>query len=400
MITPAYLCDVIRTPFAPEGGCLSSLRADDLAALPLLALVERYPGLDWEQLSDVVLGCTYQAGEELRDIARTAALLADLPVSVPGVTLNRQCGSGLEAIGTAARAIKSGEISMVIAGGIESASRQTLLQGQGDASPAIDAARFGESPHRPSTHPLMKIQYGNESAIASAARMARELNIEREAQDAYAWASHQKAGGALRAGWMAEGMMPVTLAQKNGDPVIVTQDELQAPASLQALADQAPLLSETSITAGNASHAGDGAVAALLACEKAAHKYSLLPKARLLGMAVTGVTPGFAGIGAAAAARKLLVQIGLNLEQMEVIELHETFAVHALAVLRDWGLRDDDARINPLGGTLAYGDPVGASGARLVWSAMQTLHRLKGRYALCAMCVGSGQGIALVMERV
>ncbi len=393
MITPAYLCDAIRTPFGREGGHLSSLRADDLAALPLLALIERYPGLDWEQVADVMLGCAHQAGEELSDIARTAALLADLPASVPGVTLNRQCGSGLEAIGAAARAIKSGEISMVLAGGVESASRLSLMLDNGDA-PHPEALR------RPFIHPLMKIQYGDETAIVSADRMARELNIEREAQDAYAWASHQKAKAAQQQGWMMDEMTPVTLAQKNGDPLIVAEDELHPPASLQELADYDPLLNEVGVTLGNTSQAGDGAVAALLACEKAAHKYSLLPKARLLGMAVTGVVPGLAGIGAASAARKVLVQIGLNLEQMEVIELHEAFAVHALAVLRDWGLRDDDARVNPMGGTLAYGDPAGASGARLVLSAMHSLHRIKGRYALCAMCVGSGQGIALVIERV
>lgn len=400
MMTPAYLCDAIRTPFGREGGRLSSLRADDLAALPLLALIERHPGLDWEQVCDVVLGCAHQVGEELNDIARTAALLADLPVSVPGVSLNRQCGSGLEAIGTAARAIKSGEISMALAGGIESASRLALLQGSSYALHAIETAQHLASPHRYFIHPLMKIQYGDETAIASADRLAHELNIERDAQDAYTWASHQKARAAQQAGWLKDELTPVALAQKNGDPLIVAEDELHTPASLQALADRAPLLGDATITAGNTSHAGDGAVAALLACEKAAHKYSLLPRARVLGMAVTGVAPGVAGIGAAAAARKLLVQIGLNLEQMDVIELHEAFAVHALVVLRDWGLRDDDARVNPQGGTLAYGDPIGASGARLVLSAMQSLHRIKGRYALCAMCVGSGQGIALAMERV
>jgi acetyl-CoA acetyltransferase family protein len=400
MITPAYLCDAIRTPFCPEGGRLASLRADDLAALPLLALIERHPGLDWEQVADVVLGCAHQIDEEQGDVARTASLLADLPASVPGVTLNRECGSGLEAIGAAARAIKSGEIGMALAGGIESSSRLASRPGREGGSSDYGDTSKKEMIRRRSMHPMMRVQYGDESAIAVADRMARELRIERDAQDAYTWYSHQKAVTADRLGWLAAELAPVTLARTNGDPLIVEADELHPPSSPQALTDRMPLLPEGSVTAGNVAFPGDGACGALLACEKAAQKYSLLPRARILGMAVTGVEPGLSGIGAAAAVRKLLVQVGLNLEQVDVIELHEAFAVHALAAIRDWGLRDDDPRVNPHGGALAYGDPVGASGARLVTSAMHVLHRLKGRYALCAMCVGSGQGIALAMERV
>jgi acetyl-CoA acyltransferase len=400
MITPAYLCDAIRTPFSREGGRLASLRADDLAALPLLALIERHPGLDWEQVADVILGCAPQIGEEQGDVARTASLLADLPASVPGVTLNRECGSGLDAIGTAARAIKSGEIGMALAGGIQSSSRLVSLPGREGWPSAHEDTAMEEGRRRRSIHPLMRVQYGDETAIAIADRMARELRIERDAQDAYTWNSHRKATAAAQAGWLAAELAPVTLAHKNGDPLIVEADELHPPSSRQYLTDRMPLLPEGSVTAGNVAFPGDGACGTLLVCEKAAQKYSLMPKARLLGMAVTGVVPGLAGIGAAAATRKLLVQVGLNLDQMDVIELHETFAVHALAAIRDWGLRDDDPRVNPHGGALAYGDPVGASGARMAVSAMHALHRLKGRYALCAMCVGSGQGIALAMERV
>jgi acetyl-CoA acyltransferase len=400
MITPAYLCDAIRTPFCREGGRLASLRADDLAALPLLALIERHPDLDWEQVADVVLGCSHQIDEEQGDVARTASLLADLPASVPGVTLNRECGSGLDAIGAAARAIKSGEIGMALAGGIESSSRLASRASRESGSSDYENTSKKEMIRRRSMHAMMRVQYGDETAIAVADRMARELHIEREAQDAYTWSSHQKAVAAGRAGWLAAELAPVALAQTNGDSLIVEADELRALSSPQALTDRMPLLPGGSVTAGNVAFPGDGACGALLACEKAAQKYSLLPKARILGMAVTGVEPGLSGIGAATAARKLLVQVGLNLEQIDVIELHEAFAVHALAAIRDWGLRDDDPRVNPHGGALVYGDPVGASGARLVTSAMHALHRLKGRYALCAMCVGSGQGIALAMERV
>lgn len=402
MIIPAFLCDAIRTPFCKEGGLLSSLRADDLAALPLLALKERHPDLDWERVDDVMLGCAFQVGEEQNDVARTACLLADLPVSVPGVTFNRQCGSGLDAIGTAARAIKSGEAGMVIAGGIESASRLALWSRESYRASCASTARTSGSHGEPSssTHPLMKIQYGDESAIALADRIARELDIERPALDAFTWTSHSKAGLARSSGWLDAELAPVALAGKNGDPVLVEQDELHPPLSRQLLADREGLLPGGRITLDQVAMAGDGAGAVLIVCEKLAQKYSLLPKARILGMTVTGVAPGLAGIGAASAARKLLVQVGLNLEQMDVIELHEAFAVHTLAVLRDWGLRDDDPRINPHGGALAFGDPVGASGARLAISALHTLHRIKGRYAMCAMCVGQGQGVALVMERV
>lgn len=398
MLTPAYLCDAVRTPFCREGGKLSSLRADDLAALPLLTLVERHPGLDWEQVADVILGCACQIGEGQGDIARTAGLLAELPASVPGVTLNRRCSSGLDAVGMAARAIKSGEIGMAMAGGIESASR--LGQSRNQLTSLLYLDEKLEAGVASYSHPHIRAQYGAESAVDLADKLARELDIDRDAQDAFALASHQKALAAQRAGWLSAELAPITLAQKNGDPLIVDRDELPAPISLQALADQASLQPQGIVSAAHLAETGDGACGLLLACEKAAQKYSLMPKARVLGMAVTGVAPDLAGIGAASAARKLLVQLGLHLEQMDVIELHEAFAVHALAVLRDWGLRDDDPRVNPVGGALAYGDPVGASGAKLAVSAMHTLHRIKGRYALCAICVGSGQGVALAMERV
>lgn len=396
MIIPAYICDAIRTPFCREGGKLSSLRADDLAALPLLALIERHPGLDWEQVCDVILGCAHHAGEEPADLARTASLLAELPASVPGVTVNRQCGSGLDAIGAAARAIKSGEVAMALAGGIESASRFSRLRQQELARQALQ-----QGPESLSfTHSLMKAQYGEEAAIALADRMAHELDISRDAQDAFVWASRQKARAAQQAVSQGCELIPIALAHRNGDPVIVEEDELHAESSRATLSDTLPFSANGIVTRDHIAAPGDGAAAAMLISEKAAHKYSLRPKARVLGMAVMGVAPSMAGIGAASAARKLLLQIGLNLEQIDVIELHEAFAVHALAVLRDWGLRDDDPRINMQGGALAYGNPIGASGARMVVSALHSLHRIKARYALCAMCVGGGQGIALALERV
>nr|WP_217344062.1 3-oxoadipyl-CoA thiolase [Noviherbaspirillum sp. L7-7A]MBV0878167.1 3-oxoadipyl-CoA thiolase [Noviherbaspirillum sp. L7-7A] len=401
MIIPAFICDAIRTPFGRHGGILSTLRADDLAAIPLAALMVRNPGVDWEQLNDVLLGCANQAGEDNRNVARMAALLAGLPVGVPGATINRLCGSGMDAVGTAARAIRAGEAAMMIAGGVESMSRAPFVMPKAESPFSRHAEIHDTTLGWRFVNRLLQAEYGTESMPQTAENVAREFNIEREAQDRFALASQQKVVRGRREGFFGEEITPVTLAQKKGDPLIVTEDEHPRATSLEALAALPPLLGpEGTVTAGNASGVNDGACALLLACEKAAYKYTLMPRARVLGMATAGVPPRVMGMGPAPAARRVLVQVGLTMDQMDVIELNEAFAAQALAVLRDWGLQDDDPRVNQNGGAIALGHPLGASGARLVMTAVRQLHRTKGRFALCTMCIGVGQGIAIVLERV
>lgn len=401
MITPAYICDAIRTPFCRYGGALSLVRADDLAAIPLMALAMRNPALDWGRLSDVVLGCANQAGEDNRNIARMALLLAGLPPEVPGSTVNRLCGSGMEAVGLAARAIRSGEASLMVAGGIESMSRAPFAFGKASAPYARDQALADTTEGWRFVNRLMQDQYGTESPAQAADNVARGFGIDRAAQDRFTLAALARAQAARDAGATAFELTPVTIAQRNGDPVIVEQDEAPLPATAAGLARMAPLAgSQGTVTFGNAAAAGDGACALLLACDRAALQYSLLPKARVLGVASTGGAPRMSGMGAASAARKVLVQARLTLEQMDIIELDEAFAATALAVLRDWDLRDDDPRVNPNGGALALCHPMGATGALLVAGAVAQLHRIKGRYALCAIGVEVGQGMAMVVERV
>jgi len=401
MITPAFICDAIRTPFGRYGGILSTLRADDLAAIPLAALMVRNPGVDWEQLNDVLLGCANQAGEDNRNVARMATLLAGLPVGVPGATINRLCGSGMDAVGMAARAIRAGEATMMIAGGVEAMSRAPFVMPKAESPFSRHAEIHDTTLGWRFVNRLLQAEYGTESMPQTAENVAREFNIEREAQDRFALASQQKVVRARHEGFFSEEITPVTLAQKKGDPLIATEDEHPRVTTLEALAALPPLLGpEGTVTAGNASGVNDGACALLLACEKAAYKYTLMPRARVLGMATAGVPPRVMGMGPAPAARRVLVQVGLTMDQMDVIELNEAFAAQALAVLRDWGLQDDDPRVNQNGGAIALGHPLGASGARLVMTAVRQLHRTRGRFALCTMCIGVGQGIAIVLERV
>ena len=401
MIIPAFICDAIRTPFGRHGGILSTLRADDLAAIPLAALMVRNPDVDWEQLSDVLLGCANQAGEDNRNVARMATLLAGLPVGVPGATINRLCGSGMDAVGSAARAIRAGEATMMIAGGVESMSRAPLVMPKGETAFSRHVEIHDTTLGWRFVNRLLQAEYGTESMPQTAENVAREFGIDRDAQDRFALASQVKAARAQKDGLFDEEITPVTLAQKKGDPLILTSDEHPRATSLEALAALPPIVSaDGTVTAGNASGVNDGACALLLACEKTAYKYGLKPRARVLGMACAGVPPRVMGMGPAPAARKVLVQTGLTMDQMDVIELNEAFAAQALAVLRDWGLQDDDPRVNRYGGAIALGHPLGASGARLVATAVNQLHAAKGRFALCTMCIGVGQGIAVVLERV
>ncbi|MBK4733293.1 3-oxoadipyl-CoA thiolase [Noviherbaspirillum pedocola] len=401
MIIPAYICDAIRTPFGRYGGMLSSLRTDDLAAVPISALMVRNPDVDWAAVDEVLMGCVNQAGEDNRNVARMAALLAGLPQDVPGATINRLCGSGMDAVGSAARAIRCGEASLAIAGGVESMSRTPFVMGKAETAFSRNAQIHDTTIGWRFVNRLLQAEYGTDSMPQTAENVAEEFGIDRDAQDRFALASQQKALAAQGSGVFTEEITPVTLTQKKGDPSILIEDEHPRATSLEALAALKPVVrAGGSVTAGNASGVNDGACALLLACDKSAHRHRLTPRARILGMAVAGVEPRIMGMGPAPAARKVLVQTRLTLEQMDVIELNEAFAAQALAVLRDWGLQDDDPRVNPNGGAIALGHPLGASGARLIATAVNQLHRIRGRYALCAMCIGVGQGIAVVIERV
>jgi acetyl-CoA acyltransferase len=400
-MTHAYICDAIRTPFGRYGGALSSVRTDDLGAIPLKALMARNPQVDWAALTDVIYGCANQAGEDNRNVARMSALLAGLPIEVPGGTVNRLCGSGLDALGTAARAIRSGEAGLMIAGGVESMSRAPFVMPKAESAFSRANAVYDTTIGWRFINKLMKERYGVDSMPETAENVAVDFKIEREAQDRMALASQLKAVAAQKSGFFDAEITPVVIPQKKGDPVVVTNDEHPRETSLEALAKlKGVVRADGSVTAGNASGVNDGSCALLLASEAAAARHGLTPRARVVGMATAGVAPRIMGIGPAPATRKVLELTGLSLAQMDVIELNEAFAAQGLAVLRDLGLSDDDARVNPNGGAIALGHPLGASGARLATTAVNQLHRIKGRYALCTMCIGVGQGIAVVLERV
>jgi 3-oxoadipyl-CoA thiolase len=400
-MTHAYVCDAVRTPFGRYGGALSSVRADDLGAVPLRALMARHAHLDWEAVADVIYGCANQAGEDNRNVARMSALLAGLPFSLPGSTVNRLCGSGLDALGTAARAIKSGEAELMIAGGVESMSRAPFVMPKATSAfsrvNSVEDTTIGWR----FVNPLMRAQYGVDSMPETAENVAAEFNISRADQDRMALASQTKALAAQQAGVFDAEIVPVSIAQKKGDPLVVRLDEHPRATTLEALAKlKGVVRPDGSVTAGNASGVNDGAAALLLASQAAAARHGLTPRARVVGMATAGVPPRLMGMGPAPATRKVLALTGLTLAQMAVIELNEAFAAQGLAVLRDLRLADNDARVNPNGGAIALGHPLGASGARLATTAINQLHRSGGRYALCTMCIGVGQGIAVVLERV
>jgi len=400
-MTHAFICDAIRTPFGRYGGALSSVRTDDLGAIPLRALMARNPQVDWSAVTDVLFGCANQAGEDNRNVARMSALLAGLPPEVPGATINRLCGSSLDAVGTAARAIKSGEAQLMIAGGVESMSRAPFVMPKAESAFSRNNAVYDTTIGWRFVNKLMKAQYGVDSMPETAENVATDFHIEREAQDRMALRSQLNAIRAQQSGFFDAEITPVSIAQKKGDPIVVTQDEHPRATSLEALAKlKGVVRPDGTVTAGNASGVNDGACALLLASEGAAARHGLTPRARVVGMASAGVAPRIMGFGPAPATRKVLELTGLSLAQMDVIELNEAFAAQGLAVLRDLGLADDDARVNANGGAIALGHPLGASGARLVTTAVNQLHRSGGRYALCTMCIGVGQGIALVIERV
>ena len=397
----AFICDAIRTPFGRYGGALSSVRTDDLAAIPLMALMARNPKVDWAAVTDVIFGCVNQAGEDNRNVAHMASLLAGLPVGVPGSTVNRLCGSGLDAIGTAARAIRSGEAQLMIAGGVESMSRAPFVMPKADSAFGRNAEIYDTTIGWRFVNKKMKAVHGVDSMPETAENVATDHRIEREAQDRMALASQRKAVAAQKAGFFDSEITPVSVPQRKGDPVVVAQDEHPRETSIESLAKlKGVVRPDGTVTAGNASGVNDGACALLLADEKTAALQGLTPRARVVGMATAGVPPRVMGIGPAPATEKVLALTGLTLAQMDVIELNEAFAAQGLAVLRMLGLSDDDARVNPNGGAIALGHPLGASGGRLVTTAINQLHRTGGRYALCTMCIGVGQGIALVIERV
>ena len=397
----AFICDAIRTPFGRYGGALSSVRTDDLGAIPLKALMARNPNVDWLAVTDVIYGCVNQAGEDNRNVAHMATLLAGLPMELPGATINRLCGSGLDAIGTAARAIKSGEASMMIAGGVESMSRAPFVMGKAESAFSRAAQMYDTTIGWRFVNRLMKEKYGVDAMPETAENVAAEFNISREDQDKMALSSQLKAVAAQKAGYFDAEITPVTIPQKKGDAIVVSKDEHPRETSMEALAKlKGAVRPDGSVTAGNASGVNDGACALLLADEATAVKNGLTPRARIVGMATAGVAPRIMGIGPAPATQKVLALTGLTLAQMDVIELNEAFAAQGLAVLRLLGLQDNDPRVNPNGGAIALGHPLGASGARLATTAVNQLHKTAGRYALCTMCIGVGQGIALVLERV
>jgi acetyl-CoA C-acetyltransferase len=397
----AYICDAVRTPFGRYGGALSSIRADDLGAIPLRALMERNSSVDWGAVADIIYGCANQAGEDNRNVARMSSLLAGLPVEVPGSTVNRLCGSGLDALGTAARAIKCGEANLMIAGGVESMSRAPFVMPKAESAFSRMNSLQDTTIGWRFVNRLMKERFGVDSMPETAENVATQFGIERAAQDRMALASQQKALGAQNSGFFDAEIVPVPVAQRKGDPLMVRKDEHPRETSLEALAKlKGVVRPDGTVTAGNSSGVNDGACALLLANEAAAIRHGLVPRARIVAMATAGVPPRIMGLGPAPAARKALALAGLTLADLDVIELNEAFAAQGLAVLRALGLADDDARVNPNGGAIALGHPLGASGARLATTAINQLHHIKGRYALCTMCIGVGQGIAIVLERV
>ncbi len=400
-LTDVYICDGIRTPIGRYGGLLSGVRTDDLAAIPIRALIERNPGVDWAAVDDIYYGCANQAGEDNRDVARMAGLLAGLPVAVPGSTLNRLCGSGMDATGTAARAIRAGEAELMIAGGVESMSRAPFVMGKADTAFSRSAKIEDTTIGWRFVNPLMKAKYGIDSMPETAENVASDFAIARADQDAFALRSQQRYAAAAERGYFTGEIVPVSIPQRKGEPVVVSADEHPRATTLEALAKlKGVVRPDGSVTAGNASGVNDGAVALLLANEAAAARHGLKPRARIVAMATAGVEPRIMGIGPAPASRKVLARAGLSLEQMDVIELNEAFAAQALAVMRQLGLPDDAAQVNPNGGAIALGHPLGASGARLVLTALRQLEATGGRYGLCTMCIGVGQGIAMIIERV
>lgn len=398
----AFICDALRTPFGRYGGALSSIRTDDLAAIPIKSLMERNPGVEWLEVDDVLFGCANQAGEDNRNVARMALLLAGLPKEVPGATVNRLCGSSMEAVAMAARAIRCGEAELIIAGGVESMSRAPFVIAKADAAFSRAAKLEDTTLGWRFVNPLMTEHYGVDSMAETGENVAEEFHISREDQDAFAYRSHQRAAAAIESGAMAEEIVGVTIPQYKGPAVVVDKDEHpRRETTMQALAALKPIVRPTgTITAGNASGINDGACALLLASEDAANRNGLVPKARVVTSAVAGVAPRVMGIGPVPASRRALERVELSVADMDVIELNEAFASQALAVLRELGVPDDSPKVNPNGGAIALGHPLGASGGRLITTAVYQLHRIKGRYALCTMCIGVGQGIAMVIERV
>ena len=401
-MTEALICDAIRTPIGRYGGALSGVRADDLGAIPLRGLVERNPRVDWSAVDDIIYGCANQAGEDNRNVARMAGLLAGLPVDVPGTTVNRLCGSGMDAVGLAARAIKCGEAELMIAGGVESMSRAPFVMGKAETAFARNAAIFDTTIGWRFVNPAMKKLYDTHSMPQTADNVAAEFNIARADQDAFALRSQQRWAAADAAGRFAAELIPVLIPQKEGEPKVVDRDEHPRPDTTLAMLAGLKGINgpELTVTAGNASGVNDGACALLLASEAAAGRFGVTPLARVVGMATAGVPPRIMGFGPAPAVRKVLAQTGLTLDRMDVVELNEAFAAQALAVLRELGVADDAPHVNPNGGAIALGHPLGMSGARLVTTAAHELKRRGGRYALCTMCIGVGQGIALIIERV
>jgi acetyl-CoA acyltransferase len=401
-MSEAFICDAVRTPIGRYGGALAGVRADDLAAIPLKALMARNPQVNWASVDDIIFGCANQAGEDNRNVARMAGLLAGLPIEVPGTTVNRLCGSSMDCVGMAARAIKSGETDLMIAGGVESMSRAPFVLGKAESAYSRSAAIFDSTIGWRFVNPLMKKLYDTHSMPQTADNVAADFNISRADQDAFALRSQQRWAVAQADGRFADELIPVVIARKKGDPIVVDTDEHPRPETTLAMLAKLNGVNgpDLSVTAGNASGVNDGACALLIASAASAKTNGLTPKARIVAMAAVGVAPRIMGFGPAPAVRKVLAKAGLTLDQMDVIELNEAFAAQGLAVLRDLGLKDDDARVNPNGGAIALGHPLGMSGARLVTTAMYELARRGGRYALCTMCIGVGQGIALVIERV
>ena len=401
-MTTAYICDAIRTPIGRYAGALASVRTDDLAAIPIKALVERNPTVDWNALDDVIYGCANQAGEDNRNVARMALLLSGLAKEVPGSTVNRLCGSSLDALAVASRAIKSGEVDLIIAGGVESMSRAPFVMGKADSAFSRSAKIEDTTIGWRFVNPAMKAKYGTDAMPETAEIVAEEYKVSRADQDAFAFRSQQRTGDAMKSGRLAEEIVAVPIAQKKGDPIIVVVDEHPRPdTTLEGLAKLKGIVKpEGTVTAGNASGVNDGACALLVASENAVKKYGLAPKVRIVGAAAAGVAPRIMGMGPVPASRKVLSKTGLTISQMDVVELNEAFASQALAVLRELGLPDDAAHVNPNGGAISIGHPLGASGARLATAATYQLLRSKGRYALCTMCIGVGQGISVILERV
>jgi 3-oxoadipyl-CoA thiolase len=400
-VTEAYICDYIRTPIGRFGGCLSSVRTDDLGAAPIKALMQRNASVDWEAVDDVIYGCANQAGEDNRNVARMAALLAGLPVSVPGATINRLCGSGMDAVMTAARAIRAGEGGLYIAGGVESMSRAPFVMPKAETAFSRHAEIHDTTIGWRFVNPLMKAQYGIDSMPETGENVAEDFAVSREDQDAFAAGSHAKAAAAQANGRLALEIVPVTAPQRKGDPLVIDRDEHPRATSTEALARlPTPFRQGGTVTAGNASGVNDGAAALIIASEAAARKHGLTPTARILGGAVAGVPPRIMGMGPVPALHKLMTRLGLKQEKFDIVELNEAFASQSLAVLRALGIADDDARVNRNGGAIALGHPLGMSGARITGTAALELARTGGRYALSTMCIGVGQGIAVALERV